>query len=329
MNVVLANGNLTKIDANSDLWWAMKGAGHNFGIVTSLTTKVFDIKYRDWAIETITFSGDKVGAVYQAANDYLLKNGTQPEGLINWSYWLNNPGADPNNVSEIEPYNAKMFSLSDNHQPVIIFYIIQENVTAVDSAYTQPFHNIGPISIEPASGTYTDLAGWTGIADSSPPCQKGALANPRFPIYLQSYNVDAQKKAYSVFANAVRGTSTFNNSIFMFEGYSMQGVHAIASDSSAFAFRSENILAAPLINYLPAGSALDTQVANLGNQLRDILRDGTGQDDFRAYVNYAYGDETLQELYGSENWRQSRLHALKQKYDPTGKFSFYAPIPSN
>jgi FAD/FMN-containing dehydrogenase len=103
MNVVLANGTLTKIDANSDLWWAMKGAGHNFGIVTSLTTKVFDIQYRDWAIETITFTGDKVEAVYQAANDYLLKNGTQPEGLINWSYWLNNPGADPNNVSEPNP----------------------------------------------------------------------------------------------------------------------------------------------------------------------------------------------------------------------------------
>lgn len=81
-----------------------KGAGHNFGIVTSLTitTKVFDIQYRDWAIGTLTFSGDKVGAVYQAANDYLLKNGTQPEGLINWSYWLNNPGADPNKVSELE-----------------------------------------------------------------------------------------------------------------------------------------------------------------------------------------------------------------------------------
>ena len=106
MNVVLANGTLTTINANSDLWWAMKGAGHNFGIVTSLTTKVFDIQYSNWAIETITFSGDKVGAVYQAANDYLLKNGTQPVDLINWSYWLNNPGADPNNASQITSLNT-------------------------------------------------------------------------------------------------------------------------------------------------------------------------------------------------------------------------------
>lgn len=45
-----------------------------------------------------------------------------------------------------------------------------------------------------------------------------------------------------------------------------------------------------------------------------------------TYVNYAHGDETLQELYGYEAWRVSRLESLKSKYDPKGHFSFYAPI---
>lgn len=99
MNVVLADGSLTTIDSSSDLFWAMKGAGHNFGIVTSLTSKIYDIQYSNWAIVTFTFSGTKVDSVYQAANDYLLKNGTQPAGVINWSYWLNIPSVDPTNVS--------------------------------------------------------------------------------------------------------------------------------------------------------------------------------------------------------------------------------------
>lgn len=307
MNVVLANGTLTKIDANSELWWAMKGAGHNFGIVTSLTTKVYEIEHSDWAIETIIFSGDKVEAVYQAANDYIVKNGTQPVGVINWSYWMNNADADPNN-------------------PVIVFYIIQEGVKAVDSIYTKPFHDLGPISATAQSGTYKDLAGWTSIAVDSPPCQKLGYANPRFPIYLEQYNVSAQKKAWDIYAPAVRGSSAFNNSIFMFEGYSVEGVHAIPAESSAFAFRSENLLAAPMINYLPAGPALERKAADLGNQLRDILSEGTGRKDFRAYINYAYGTETFQQIYGSEKWRQQRLRDLKHKYDPQGKFSFYAPI---
>ncbi|CAI7676577.1 unnamed protein product [Penicillium pancosmium] len=306
MNVVLADGTLTTIDADSELWWAMKGAGHNFGIVTSVTSKIYDIEHTDWAIETITFSGDKVEAVYQAANDYLVKDGTQPAGVINWSYWMND-GSDPNS-------------------PVIVFYIIQEGVKAVESTYTKAFHDIGPISINPQSGTYKDLANWTSIAVDSPPCQKLGFANPRFPIYLEQYNVPAQKKAWDIYAPAVSGSSPFNNSIFMFEGYSAEGVHAISADSTAFAFRSENLLAAPMINYAPAGEALERKAADLGNQLRNILSAATGRDDFRAYINYAYGSETSQQIYGSEHWRQERLRGLKHKYDPRGKLSFYAPI---
>lgn len=307
MNVVLADGTLTTIDADSELWWAMKGAGHNFGIVTSLTSKIYDIEHSDWAIETITFSGDKVEAVYQAANDHLIKNGTQPAGLINWSYWMNDATSDPNN-------------------PVIVFYIIQEGVKAVDSIYTKPFHDIGAISVKPQSGTYKDLAGWTSIAVDSPPCQNMGFANPRFPIYLEQYNVPAQKKAWDIYAPAIRGSSAFNNSIFMFEGYSVGGVHAIPADSTAFASRSENLLAAPMINYEPSGEALDRKAADLGNQLRNILFEATGEEDFLAYINYAYGTEKSEQIYGAGQWRQQRLRDLKQKYDPQGKLSFYAPI---
>jgi hypothetical protein len=99
MDVVLADGSLRTITPASDIWWAMKGAGHNYGIVTSVTTRIFDVQRPDWAIETLVFSGDKVEAVYQAANN-LLQNGRQRVDVINWSYWLNNPGADPNKVRQ-------------------------------------------------------------------------------------------------------------------------------------------------------------------------------------------------------------------------------------
>jgi hypothetical protein len=46
----------------------------------------------------------------------------------------------------------------------------------------------------------------------------------------------------------------------------------------------------------------------------------------RVYVNYAYGDENAKEWYGAEAWRQQRLSALKKKYDPQRKFSFFAPV---
>ncbi|GJC83598.1 FAD-linked oxidoreductase chyH [Colletotrichum liriopes] len=309
-----ADGTLQTINETSDLWWAVKGAGHNFGIVTSVDVKIYDIEHRDWAVETLIFGGDKVEEVYQAANEHLVKNGTQAVDVVNWSYWLNNPDADPEN------------SLINIMKPIILFWIIQEGVTAVDPAYTQPFRDIGPISSTPEAGTYLDLAAWTGIAIDSIPCQKVGLNNPRFPIYVESYNVEAQRKAYDLFASSVKGDSPFNNSLFMFEGYSVKGVKAIESDSTAFAYRGDNLLFAPLITYTPGGVELDQQAATLGNQLRDIIHEGSGRTDQHVYLNYAFGNESPKEWYGSEQWRQDRLRSLKAKYDPNGRFSFYGPI---
>ncbi|KAJ5900120.1 hypothetical protein N7495_004864 [Penicillium taxi] len=307
INIVLANGTLVTLDSSSELWWAIKGAGHNFGIVTSVTSKIYDIEYKDWAIEIFTFSGDKIEDIYSAVNKYLLKNGTQPTDLINWSYWFNDLEADASN-------------------PIIQVLVIQEGVTTVNSAYTAPFHSLGPISVESHSGSYTDLAEWVGITTTSGPCQMDGSVNPRFPNYLKTYNVTAMKKAFDVFANGIRGSSVFNNSLVTFDVYSTEGVKSIDSKSTAFAFRDQNILTAPLIQYKPAGPELDIKAAKLGNRIRQILHKGSGEKHVRAYVNYAYGDEGPKEWYGSETWRQNRLQTLKKKYDPYGLFSFYAPI---
>lgn len=112
----------------------------------------------------------------------------------------------------------------------------------------------------------------------------------------------------------------------MFEAYPVQGVQAIDSDSAAFAFRSDNILTAPLITYTPSSNELDQQAAELGNKLRNIVHKGSGSEELHAYVNYAFGDESPQNWYGYEQWRQDRLKALKKKYDPEGRFSFFAPV---
>lgn len=205
-------------------------------------------------------------------------------------------------------------------------YIIQEGVDAVDPKYTKPFHDLGPLVISPQSGTYKDLAAWTGIALASPPCQDFGFNNPRFPIYTKSYNTTAQKKAYDLYASAISGTSPYNNSIFMFEDYATAGVRARDTGATAFGFRQDLILAAPLIIYGPTDKVRDAAVENLGNELREIIREGTGSNELHTYVNYAYGKEGPRSWYGYETWRQGRLKALKKKYDPKKKFSFYGPI---
>ena len=206
-------------------------------------------------------------------------------------------------------------------------YIIQEGVDAVDPKYTKPFHDLEPLDISPQTGTYHDLGAWTGIALDSPPCQDFGFNNPRFPIYTKSYNATAQRKAYDLYASAIGGAnSTYTNSIFMFEDYATASVRARANSATAFGYRDAFVLAAPLIIYEPTDEARDEAVKELGTELREIIREGTGSEELHAYVNYAYGNEGPESWYGHETWRQSRLKELKKKYDPRGKFSFYAPI---
>ena len=71
---------------------------------------------------------------------------------------------------------------------------------------------------------------------------------------------------------------------------------------------------------------MDEKAVEFGRELRQVLFNASGLDQLHSYVNYAHGDETVQEMYGFESWRQKRLRELKRKYDPQSRFSFYAPI---
>lgn len=197
---------------------------------------------------------------------------------------------------------------------------------SIDPKISKPFHDLKPIAISPESGDYRDLARWTQIDVDAVPCQKNGLVNPRFPLYLQEYNVSAMKNAWNLFAKETGPDTPFNTSIFMFEGYSTQAVRGTNAQSAAFAFRQENILTAPLITYKPGDSELDKKAASVGNELRNILHRASGQYHMSVYVNYAFGNENPISWYGEEKWRQERLKSLKNKYDPKGKFSFFGPV---
>ena len=59
--------------------------------------------------------------------------------------------------------------------------------------------------------------------------------------------------------------------------------------------------------------------------IRDTLFQGSRLRTMPVYVNYAAGDETVEQIYG-DGWRIEKLRRLKKKYDPHGRFDFYNPI---
>lgn len=95
--LVLANGTAITVSSEShaDLFWALRGAGHNFGIVAEFTYRIYDIPDTNWSYSIFTFTGDKLEALYEQINQ-LGVNGNHPAELTNFSNWLRLPDVDSN-----------------------------------------------------------------------------------------------------------------------------------------------------------------------------------------------------------------------------------------
>lgn len=76
------------------------------------------------------------------------------------------------------------------------------------------------------------------------------------------------------------------------------------------------------------GSIIKGPANALALELRsDLVATAGYGGDLAVYVNYAHGDETLEEVYSAE--KLPRLARLKKKYDPSNVFAFSNPLPTS
>ncbi|CAL8580015.1 hypothetical protein XPA_005748 [Xanthoria parietina] len=307
MNVIMADGSKKFVSAtsNPDLYWAMRGAGHNFGIVTKLTYRIHDEISPTWYLNTMIFKQDKIQPVFKQLNK-LIANGTMPARVINYALFAFNP-----NISTTEPVIT-----------INIFYV----GSAQDAKpYVQPFLDLKPVSTRSFTTSYPDIfyAAGTGLNDFV--CQEPIGSAYLYPMGLQTYNVPVIAQLFQLYADKVKSNPDFSGSNVMLEGYSLGAVKAVDPASTAFAHRDDNILVGFLPRWTP-GANLEREAEEWGTKARTLVQSGTNGRPLSAYVNYAHGDEPLEAVYGYEPWRLARLRKLKKRYDPDFKFRFYNPI---
>ncbi|KAK7948541.1 FAD-linked oxidoreductase azaL [Apiospora aurea] len=291
--LVLPNGDAVTVsqDSNPDLFWAIRGAGHNFGLVTEWEYRIYDIKNPKWSYEIFIFSGDKLEALYELTNEMLK---SQPPEVIHWGYIIN--------VAELDP-----------EHPIIWYAIIYDGPVDTAREYAKPIHDIGPLMVNAGEATVPKLAALTYMSKDAAACAYG-LTSLRYPIGLKTYNTAALRKVYDEIDETFR------------KGYSTQGVQAVDEASTAFPHRGDEILVTSYIQYKP-NPAIDPVAQEYGSRLRKHLLQGSEDPQhLRAYVNYAHGTESLQEMYGWEEWRLEKLKSLKAQWDPENRMRYYAPI---
>jgi hypothetical protein len=92
LNVVLANGTAARINKNShpDLWWAMRGAGHNFGIVTSFESHIWQDNFRNYFVKSYQFPNKALEPLIEQVNVFQGNGTLDPTWLASYGLYTMN-----------------------------------------------------------------------------------------------------------------------------------------------------------------------------------------------------------------------------------------------
>ncbi|ETS80418.1 hypothetical protein PFICI_07947 [Pestalotiopsis fici W106-1] len=307
LNLVLANGTSIVVSEseNSDLLWAMKGAGHNFGIVTSYKMTIWPLEDTTWHWHNYIWRGDQLETVFDALNTF-HGNGTTP---VNMAF---------------EVGNFVMNTTITSDEPVLFWTFAYRGPADEAEELLVPFNAIDAEMSVSGDVPYTGIATAQGTSWDSAICQHGQV-HITSTVGLVTYNLTAERQIFEGFKQrAQEYPELVAASFIMHEGYATEGVDNIASDSSAYPFRSDHHLM--LFNAVSPSSDYDDLALAWANEARDQWNAGQPGRAPHAYVNYASGLETVEEWYGEESWRIERLTSLKTKYDPDNRFRYYNPI---
>jgi hypothetical protein len=309
LNVVLANGSWIRVNEtnHADLLWAMKGAGHNFGIVTSFEMNLFPRGPDTWHYHNYIWRGDKLDPVFNALNA-LHSNGSTPVNMaLSTGYFVFN-----STVTDKEP---------------VIWWTFAYRGSAEDAeALLKPFNAIEHVYEESDDVPYPQIATVQLNGEESASCQRNSGFQITSTVNLQVYNITAERQIYDGFVQRIyENPELAKGAGIVHEGYSTAGVESKNPADSAYPFRSDHhtnlfdVVIAP-------GSGLEDAAWEWAREVADQWNAGQPDRLPTAYVNYANGRESVEARYGHEAWRLERLRELKAKYDPDNRFRFYNPI---
>lgn len=248
LNYVNADGNLATVTPNqTDLWWALRGAGPNFGIVTSAVVKstyVAQAESTAW-LGSLIFTQDKLESVVSAINDLYI----EPRMNV-FLYFV---------VSESKP-------------AILVTPFYYGNDTATARKKFSSILDIGPTEDTTAVTPYNH---WNDGAEAF--CIRGGR-KPTYGAGMQQLIPSAWRAVWNEFVNFTSNPGT-EQTIILMEAYSLTN-RAVSLDSTAsFPYRQIPFNAAAIAWY--PNASLDLVAEAFGKKVRNIW---WNNDDIRGNV---------------------------------------------
>lgn len=242
LRVITATGEAVTASSttNPDLYWALRGAGPNFGIVTSAKVNAFPTDDRNALIVNFTFDPSKIAAVAQAIQDLALL----PQQVV---YLVLSNSADGTNTPTV----------------VVTGFLRGGTVESGLTAYG-PLYDLGPLT---NSSVVTPYQGWNAANDGF--CTRGGR-KPAFSTTINAMNAEKWPQIWDLYKGFQNQTGAANSAVLI-ERYNLTTAQAVPAGSTAFAEekRHEAFAQAIVIPWYE-DAALDAQAEAFGSAVRDI-----------------------------------------------------------
>lgn len=296
LRVVVASGKILTASAtkNPDLFWALRGAGPNMGIVVSAKVKAMPAVAaveRTAFINNLFFSPDKLERVAQAVQDLSLS----PEQRV---YLVLTSSGPPLNTPSI-----------------LVTGFLRKGTNATGRAAFKPFYDLGPIS---ESGDVVPYPHWNDANDGF--CTRGG----RKPAYSSTLTSMQAPKWPQIWDMYTAFQSKGPNTAMLVERYNLTKAASVPAGATALndAFRRGAFAQAIALPwYEDAG--LDGEAMAFGEGVRRLWSRSENPREDPTYANFAFGDESLRAIYGDS---LERLREVKKTVDPEGVFGQWFPI---
>ncbi|KAL4936883.1 hypothetical protein BDV06DRAFT_204038 [Aspergillus oleicola] len=303
--VVTGKGEVVTASAteNEDLFWALRGAGYNFGIVTSFEFQAHEQPDPIYA-GILAFPPDKLEHVIEVLNGLLLDTDPRSGAIC---VLAQPPGAPSPMPNVIVFYNGTQ------EQGESRFADLLSLGPVVNTASMIPYSEMN--SLQNPMATYGDRKSF-----------KGVFFNPPLsPSFARTMLNDFTAKLAS--------DPDLGKSALLLEFYDMTATVAVPRSATAFASRGTTQNG--LINLRWTDASKDLEHRAWAREMQERWKgelekgdvgnlDISGREGVPQYINYAEpGDNVVGNIYG-ENL--SRLREVKAKFDPSNIFNKMHPI---